>query len=192
MRHSLVTLIIPTTSRDLSLAQQLEVAASPHVARVLVILDRQYGEAIQAGVQTVITPYTATMDADGQHQVKDLLRVLEAMTPETSMVIGARPGVWTPRGTASQLLNLTASILTGRRVRDFGSGCRVFSTGLYREQRLPSGFDHNASLTLAFLTQRYPVKWVTIPHRKRIVGKSHVQPLRDGVKTLRTILSHGH
>jgi hypothetical protein len=62
-----------------------------------------------------------------------------------------------------------------------------------REQMLrwlwvvPDGFSCVTTMTLAFLTNGYAVKYVPTPYRPRI-GRSKFHPLRDGLAYLATVL----
>ena len=155
-----------------------------------VIRDRQYGEAILQGIQKAKTTYLATMDADGQHTLRDVLRLWKVLQAEDAdMVIGHRPRVGSGvRPLASCALNLAASIVAGRRVPDLGCGARVFRRDMALElaPRLPEGFDFNAVLTTLALVRGYQVRWVPIPHRPRQRGESHVR-MSDGVRTLKSL-----
>lgn len=155
-----------------------------------VIRNQQYGEAILHGIQKAKTTYLATMDADGQHTLRDILRLWKVLQAEDAdMVIGRQPparGSFRPL--ASCALNLAASIVAGRRVPDLGCGARVFRRDMAIElaPSLPEGFDFNAVLTTLALVRGYQVRWVPIPHRPRQRGVSHVR-MADGVKTLRSL-----
>ena len=132
-------------------------------------------------------PLVATMDTDGQHTIEDLRRLLHWRHLHNSpMVIGQRTPQWTPRGTATRLLNLAASILAGQEVPDFGSGLRVFDTAIAKELVLPDGFDFNAALTMGFLAAGHQVQWLPITVQQRQWGHSFVQ-VADGFITLRTL-----
>ncbi len=48
---------------------------------------------------------------------------------------------------------------------------------------LPNGFSYPTTSTMAFFRSAYPVAYIPIPVAKRI-GRSHIRPLRDGVRFL--------
>ena len=158
--------------------------------QVRVIRDQLYGQALKDGILKADTRYIATMDADMQHKPHDINRLYEALKVEQAdMVIGNQQGK--PLGLrtiASGLLNLTASILAGQHVPDFGSGIRVFrrSLALRYMDILPDGFDFNAVLTMKFLLEGDTVVWVPVPYMPRTKGKSFVR-WQDGVLTLKSL-----
>ncbi len=48
---------------------------------------------------------------------------------------------------------------------------------------LPNGFSYPTTITMAFFRSAYAVAYEPIPVAKR-VGRSHIRPLRDGVRFL--------
>ena len=157
--------------------------------RVRVIRNQPYGAAILEGLHSSTTTYVATMDADGQHQFRDVHRLYDEVEGyDLDMGIGLRPKRGS-RAMPSHLLNLAASILAGRHVPDLGCGARVFRRDMALElaPRLPEGFDFNAVLTTLAIARGYRVEWVKIPHRPRQRGQSHVR-WQDGPRTLKSLL----
>src|SRR3990170_7772764 len=66
-------------------------AAHPRLRAYRHRMNRGYGNALKTGLFHAETPYAVTMDADGQHQLEDVARLLEAMqTQDADLVIGAR------------------------------------------------------------------------------------------------------
>jgi hypothetical protein len=75
--------------------------------------------------------------------------------------------------------------MTGHRIADLTSGFRVARAERFRQflHLLPNGFSYPTTSTMAFFRSAYPVVYVPIPVAARI-GKSHIKPLRDGVRFL--------
>jgi len=75
--------------------------------------------------------------------------------------------------------------MTGFAVKDLTSGFRAVRAGKFREflHLLPNGFSYPTTCTMAFFRSAYAVAYEPIPVAKRI-GKSHIRPLRDGVRFL--------
>jgi hypothetical protein len=75
--------------------------------------------------------------------------------------------------------------MTGHRISDLTSGFRAVQAAKFREflYLLPNGFSYPTTITMAFFRSAYPVAYVPITARPRI-GKSHLRPLRDGVRFL--------
>lgn len=179
-----LTLIVPCKGADCEGTEALH-AVIP--CRLHLVQNRRYGEAIQQGIYHSTTPYLATMDADGQHSVSEVLHLYRTLRDRRDeMVIGVRTA--RPRGlrsVASACINLTASILAGQHVEDCGSGLRVFTRDLGLEllSKLPDGFDFNAVFTLLALQRGARVSTMSITVAPRRHGRSHVR-WTDGLRTL--------
>lgn len=147
------------------------------------------GAAVKAGVRAARGRLVVCMDADGQHAPADVTRLLELQAQGYDMVVGARTGIrsqasrW--RHLANTFYNLLASWMTGHRIHDLTSGFRVADTERFREflHLLPNGFSYPTTITMAFFRAGYRVGYVPIEANKRD-GKSHIKPLRDGVRFL--------
>jgi glycosyltransferase involved in cell wall biosynthesis len=147
------------------------------------------GAAVKAGVRAARGRLVVCMDADGQHAPADVARLLELQAQGYDMVVGARSGgrsqasPW--RHLANTFYNLLASWMTGHRIHDLTSGFRVADTSHFREflHLLPNGFSYPTTITMAFFRAGYRVGYIPIEANKRD-GKSHIKPLRDGVRFL--------
>ena len=165
-----------------------EVAAA-HGARVLSSpYSMGNGAAIKRGARMASGDILIFMDADGQHDPASIGALLAKMDEGYDMVVGARDwagqaGVH--RGAANAFYNWLASRMTGCRVWDLTSGFRAARADKFREfiHLLPNGFSYPTTSTMAFFRSAYPVAYVPIPVSQRI-GKSHIRPLRDGVRFL--------
>jgi glycosyltransferase involved in cell wall biosynthesis len=146
------------------------------------------GAAIKRGARAATGDILVFMDADGQHDPTLLPRLLERLDLGYDMVVGARG--WdgqasVGRGLANGLYNRIASLMTGFHVVDLTSGFRAVRAHKFREilHLLPNGFSYPTTITMAFFRSAYPVAYVPIPVAER-VGRSHLRPLRDGVRFL--------
>jgi glycosyltransferase involved in cell wall biosynthesis len=146
------------------------------------------GAAIKRGTRAATGDLLVFMDGDGQHDPADIARMLAKLDQGYDMVVGARDwgsqaGIG--RGVANTLYNWLASRMTGHEVLDLTSGFRVVRAEKFREflYLLPNGFSYPTTSTMAFFRSAYPVAYVPIKAAQR-VGKSHIKPLRDGVRFL--------
>jgi glycosyltransferase involved in cell wall biosynthesis len=146
------------------------------------------GAAIKRGARAATGETLVFMDGDGQHDAADILRLTAKLNQGYDMVVGARDwgsqaGVG--RGLANTLYNWLASQMTGHPVLDLTSGFRAVRADKFREfiHLLPNGFSYPTTSTMAFFRSAYPVAYVPIKASERI-GKSHIKPLRDGVRFL--------
>lgn len=146
------------------------------------------GAAIKRGARAAAGDVLVFMDADGQHDPTDIARLLAKLNEGYDMVVGARD--WSGqagvgRGIANTIYNWLASHMTGFKVADLTSGFRVARADKFREflHLLPNGFSYPTTSTMAFFRSAYAVTYVPI-HAAQRVGKSHIKPLRDGVRFL--------
>ncbi len=156
------------------------------------VLSRPYGmgngAAIKAGARAARGDVIVFMDADGQHDPADIVRLLQRLDEGYDMVVGARDAgsqASVGRGLANAAYNTLASWMTGHRVADLTSGFRAVRAARFREflHLLPNGFSYPTTSTMAFFRSAYPVAYVPIRAARR-VGTSHIQPLRDGLRFL--------
>jgi glycosyltransferase involved in cell wall biosynthesis len=146
------------------------------------------GAAIKAGARASSGEILAFMDADGQHGGDELSLLLERLDAGYDMAIGARDsGSHANFGRlfANGFYNELASLLCGHRIPDLTSGFRVVRAKLFKQflHLLPNGFSYPTTITMAFLRSGYPIDFVPIKAAKR-VGKSHIRPIRDGLRFL--------
>lgn len=146
------------------------------------------GAAIKRGARAASGDYLVFMDGDGQHDPLDIERLLTELERGFDMVVGARD--WGSqagmgRGLANTFYNWLASTMTGHKVADLTSGFRAVKAACFREflHLLPNGFSYPTTSTMAFFRSAYAVAYVPIKASKRI-GRSHIKPLRDGIRFL--------
>ena len=146
------------------------------------------GAAIKRGARAAKGETIVFMDGDGQHDPADIARLVERIDAGFDMVVGARD--WSGqagvgRGIANTFYNWLASKMTGHAVADLTSGFRAVRADKFRQflHLLPNGFSYPTTSTMAFFRSAYPVAYVPIPVAKRL-GKSHIRPLRDGMRFL--------
>lgn len=144
------------------------------------------GAAIKTGARIAKGDVIIFMDADGQHDPQDISRLLEKINAGYDLVVGARQKgsqASVGRGIANTLYNNLATYMTEQKVEDLTSGFRAVRADKFREflYLLPNGFSYPTTSTMAFFRAGYSVTYVPIHAAKRI-GKSHIQPLKDGVR----------
>jgi glycosyltransferase involved in cell wall biosynthesis len=146
------------------------------------------GAAIKRGARAATGEILVFMDGDGQHDPADIARLVARLDAGYDMVVGARDwesqaGVG--RGLANTLYNWLATRMTGHIVADLTSGFRAARAERFREfiHLLPNGFSYPTTSTMAFFRSAYGVAYEPIKAAER-VGKSHIKPLKDGVRFL--------
>lgn len=146
------------------------------------------GAAVKTGARAASGEIIGFMDGDGQHDAAEFGPLLEKLDNGFDMAIGARDtGSHANVGRlfANGLYNGIASMMSGRRILDLTSGFRVARAKKFKQflYLLPNGFSYPTTITMAFLRSGYSITFEGISAAKR-VGKSHIRPIRDGVKFL--------
>jgi glycosyltransferase involved in cell wall biosynthesis len=168
--------------------------AGAHVVRHPVNLGQ--GAAIQTGVEYARSrpgaQVFATFDADGQHRVKDVIRMIDRLTADNiDIVIGSRfaePGV--SRTPLVKRIVLRTAVLLSRRTRKLGlsdahNGLRVFNRRVADALNITmSGMSHASE----FIAMAYENHWQIAEEPVEILytdySKSKGQPLLNGVNIL--------
>jgi len=166
--------------------------AGAHVVRHPVNLGQ--GAAIQTGVEYARrqpgASVFATFDADGQHRVKDVIRMIDRLsTEDADLVIGTRfadPGVVSRTPLAKRIVLRTAAWLS-RRSRKLGltdahNGLRVFNKTVADRLNITiNGMGHASE----FIVLAYENRWRVAEEPVEILyteySLSKGQPLLNGV-----------
>lgn len=154
--------------------------------------NRGAGAARKVGVRLARGDVVVMLDADGTYPAAMIPELLRHF-PVYDQVNGARTSEqgtlpWLRRP-AKWLIRTLACYLTGTKIPDLNTGLKAFK----REAMLPwlwvvpNGFSCVTTMTLAFLTNDYAVKYVPVPYRRRI-GRSKFHPLKDTLAYLGTVL----
>jgi len=149
------------------------------------------GAAIKAGARAASGDVLVMMDGDGQHKAEAIRSLIEKLDEGYDMAIGARDSgshAGIGRLAANGLYNVFASMISGHRIPDLTSGFRAVRADLFRRflYLLPNGFSYPTTITMAFLRSGFPITFVPVKADDR-VGKSHIRPIRDGVRFLAII-----
>jgi len=144
------------------------------------------GAAVKSGARVARGEILALMDGDGQHDPREIGRLLQKLDQGYEMAVGARDSgshANVGRLIGNKLYNELASRLSGRRITDLTSGFRLVRARLFKKflYLLPNGFSYPTTITMAFLRSGYAICFEPITAAKRS-GKSHIRPLRDGVR----------
>lgn len=143
------------------------------------------GAAIKSGARAALGSLFVFMDADGQHDISNIEKLLNEY-PGYDMVVGSRSKKSQAsffRWCGNRIYNALATHLVNQPILDLTSGFRIVNAHYFKEflYLLPNGFSYPSTITMAFFRNGYSVKYVPILVHKRI-GKSHLKPLSDGVR----------
>lgn len=144
------------------------------------------GATIKTGIKSAQGDLIICMDIDGQHDPKDILKMLPYLE-DYDLVVGARPfkedGTWY-RNFANKFYNRLASKLTGFEIKDLTSGFRIFRVDVVKKfyHLFPQRFSYPTTSTLALLKGGYNIKYVPINIRPRQSGNSKIKIFKDGLQ----------
>ena len=149
------------------------------------------GSSRRTGILAAKGEVIVMLDADGSYEAADIPKLLEHF-PEYDQVNGART---TEEGTlkilrlpAKWFILKLACYLTGVNIPDLNTGFKAFKKDIMKKYLwvLPNGFSCVTTMTLAFISNGYPVKYIPTTYHKRI-GKSKFHPIKDTLAYLKVI-----
>jgi glycosyltransferase involved in cell wall biosynthesis len=165
----------------------------PGIRTILFPRNQGSGTARRIGTQEAKGDVVVWTDADMTYPnelIPDLVRELD---DDYDQVVGARR---TEAGTykffrvpAKWAIRRLASYLTNTPIPDLNSGLRAFKrqVALPYLRLLPPGFSCVTTITLAFLSNGHPVKYVPIDYFKR-AGRSKFHPFKDAYNYIIQVL----
>lgn len=174
-----------STDRTAAVAKEAGARVESHRYR------RGNGAAVKTGLLKATSDWVVIMDADGQHTLEDLQRLIDQPW-DILLVIGARPFHWTRlRDIGNIALCRFASFMSGGRILDLTSGLRR----IHRPMALafwhlyPEGYSFPSTSTILFASSGFPVSFIPIPNRKRPAhaSASKLHPFRQGMRFLAII-----
>lgn len=158
--------------------QKIKVVSHPY--------NKGNGAAIKTGIKHAEGDIIICMDVDGQHDPRDILKMLPFLE-DYDLVVGTRlfkkDGTWY-RNLANRFYNWLASSLTGFKIRDLTSGFRIFRAEVVKKfyHLFPQRFSYPTTSTLALLKGGYNIKYIPINIRPRQAGASKIRLFRDGLR----------
>lgn len=149
------------------------------------------GAAVKTGIRAAKGDWCALMDADGQHDPREIFLLADKLD-KYSLAVGARNFQTDGeplRNMANRFYCLLAGYVAGVKINDLTSGFRAF----HRKKALelihlyPNGFSYPTTMTLGMIRLGYPVTFLPITVSER-TGVSKINPMRDGIRFLLIIL----
>lgn len=181
-------IVVDDASRD----RTAEIAASfPEVTLVRHPYNMGGGRARTTGIKKAQGEIMVISDGDGTYPLQDIPRLVEELD-SCEMVVGARQKeegtLKVLRVPAKFMIRKLAEFVSGAKIPDLNSGMRAIrkETALPYLHMLPSGHSWVSTITLAFLNNGHPVKYVPIDYYPR-KGKSTFHPIRDTSSYIMTI-----
>ncbi|WP_207512312.1 glycosyltransferase family 2 protein [Longitalea luteola] len=147
-------------------------------------LNRGYGGALKTGIRNVTTKYCVTIDADGQHDLRDVDLMFQKMIETNAdMIVGSRKGnanLKKYREFGKSIIRSVAKMLMPLTVYDINSGMKMYDAEFAKRYITicPDGMAFSDTITLTFIYQRNLVLEMPINIKQRIGGESTI-----GMKT---------
>lgn len=167
--------------------------SSPRMRVISHKLNRGYGAAIKSGIRAATTEFVVTLDADGQHDPEDILKLKAFMEEsQADMVVGNRGGSGSSvyRNFGKGLIRFIARLLLPVPVKDLNSGIKIYETALAKRYLglCPDGMAYSDIITLVFISQRHLVKEIPVTIRPRKAGQSTIST-RTAIQTVLEIIN---
>ncbi len=178
--------------RSADIAQELKahVLRDPHQGK---------GFALRSGFRQAKGELVVTLDADGSHQPEEIPLVLRYIREDKAdFVVGSRflnseanktkiPKV---NRTGNKMFNDLIGYLTGVKISDSQSGFRAIRSSLIKRMKLSShGYEVESEMLVKALRMGARVAETPISFDQRTVGKSKLDPIRDGTRILYAIIA---
>jgi glycosyltransferase involved in cell wall biosynthesis len=167
--------------------------ATPEIHTILLPRNQGSGTARRIGTQAARGRVVVWTDADMTYPNERIPELVRELDDTYDQVVGART---TEAGTyklarvpAKWAIRKLASFLTNTDIPDLNSGLRAFKRSVAEPylRLLPPGFSCVTTITLSFLSNGHPVKYVPIDYFKR-AGRSKFHPLRDAYNYIIQVL----
>jgi len=167
--------------------------AIPGIRVILLPRNQGSGTARRIGTQQARGRVVVWTDADLTYPNERIPELVGLLDDTYDQVVGARR---TEAGTIKLLrvpakwaIRKLAAYLTATPIPDLNSGLRAFKRSVAAPylRLLPAGFSCVTTITLAFLSNGHPIRYVPIDYFKR-AGRSKFHPLKDAYNYILQIL----
>jgi len=194
LKLSYEVLVIDDGSVDRS--AEISQASEAHVLREA---HQGKGHALRSGFKRAKGDVIVTLDSDGSHQPEEIPLILRCiMENKVDFVIGSRffntdannakiPNV---NRIGNRMFSDLIRLLTGVKISDSQSGLRAIKSSILKKMKLNSrGYEVESEMLVKALKVGVRVAEIPISFEQRTVGKSKLDPLKDGTKILYSIIT---
>ena len=160
--------------------------------------NRGKGHAIRAGFQRAKGNVIVTLDSDGSHRPEEIPIVLKSVIDgKADLSIGSRfrnhnfdlkriPRI---NRLGNRTFNRLIGFLVDSRVTDSQSGFRAVKSSIMKQMNLNShGYEVESEMLIKAWKKGARISEIPISFDQRTVGKSRLDPLRDGIRILYSII----
>ncbi|MBI1287434.1 MAG: glycosyltransferase [Flavobacteriales bacterium] len=157
-------------------------------------VNRGYGGAIKTGVRNATTKYVITIDADGQHDLNDVLALhKQIIETDADMIVGSRmahKNASLYRGLGKWLIRSFAKILLPIHIEDINSGMKIYNAEMAKRyiRLCPDHMAYSDIIAMVFISKRHLVLETPINIKPRTAGVSTISTL-TAIDTVKEILN---
>ncbi len=177
-------------SAEISQASEAQVLRKAHQGK---------GHALRLGFEQAKGNVIVTLDSDGSHNPEEIPLVLrDIIDNKVDFVIGSRflnTGVNSPKipnvnRIGNRIFNNLIRLFTGVKISDSQSGFRAIRSSVIKKMRLNSrGYEVESEMLVKALKIGARVTEIPVSFEQRTVGRSRLDPLKDGTKILYSIIT---
>ena len=188
LRHELVCVDDGSTDGTREVLQAID-----GIRTILLPRNQGSGTARRIGTQQAKGRVVVWTDADLTYPNERIPELVAQLDETYDQVVGARKSEAGSyrllRVPAKWAIRRLAAYLTSTDIPDLNSGLRAFKRTVAEPylRLLPPGFSCVTTITLAFLSNGHPVKYVPVDYFKR-AGRSKFHPFRDAYNYLLQVL----
>jgi polyisoprenyl-phosphate glycosyltransferase len=167
--------------------------AIPGIRTILLPRNQGSGTARRIGTQHASGRVVVWTDADLTYPNERIPELVAGLDDTYDQVVGARTSeagtIKLLRVPAKWAIRKLAAYLTATDIPDLNSGLRVFKRSVAQPylRLLPAGFSCVTTITLAFLSNGHPIRYVPVEYARR-AGRSKFHPLTDAYNYLLQVL----
>lgn len=148
-------------------------------------VNRGYGGALISGLSAVCSEYAVTIDADGQHNLEDIHKLIRKMREtDADLVVGRRADqhdslAQSYRSLGKSIIRTVARVMMPLPITDLNSGMKLYNTALVKKylSLCPNSMAFSEVITLIFVQQKHLV----------VEEPISIQPRREGSSTINTM-----
>ena len=153
----------------------------------LISLPINYGltSAVQVGMKYALKndyDIAIQFDGDGQHQAKELSKLVNEIEQGSDIVIGSRfvteSKPKTMRMLGSNLITFIIKLTTGKKIKDPTSGMRAYNRSAIEELVYNPGLSPEPDTIVYMIKKKKKIKEVQVEMKEREFGESYLKPIR--------------
>lgn len=147
--------------------------------------NKGYGASLKTGARESRGRYVLFIDGDGEHDPKNIPKLMEHRKTH-DMVVGARRfQLSVPRMIAKKIITAFANYVSEVKIPDLNCGLRLVRRDVLMDYLdfLPNRFSFTSTITMIFIKSGYSIKYVPVDVLKR-EGRSKIHPVKDFINFL--------